>query len=108
MELISQLRKLDCQLQLDWVPREQNVPADDLTNSDFSKFQMARRLDIVPDQIPLLVLPELQKASSELVLQLQKDSLVLTVFNKILCHGLMSHTCSCFLEHHLIWIAKVS
>jgi hypothetical protein len=73
MELIAQLRVKGCQVQLDWVPREDNVPADDLTNSDFSKFSPANRLDFRPQDIPLLVLPQLQVASTELFLQLQKE-----------------------------------
>ena len=79
MELIAQLRVKGCQVQLDWVPREDNVPADDLTNSDFSKFSPANRLEFRPQDIPLLVLPQLQVASTELFLQLQKEKADLTL-----------------------------
>jgi hypothetical protein len=44
MELTVQLQKRGVELHLHWLPRLQNVEADQLTNGDFSGFDTARRL----------------------------------------------------------------
>ena len=73
MELIAQLREKGCQLQLDWISRDLNEPADDLTNCVYDRFSFSNRINVAPSELPFLVMPELQKASSELFLQLQKE-----------------------------------
>ena len=73
MELIAQLREKGCQLQLDWISRDLNEPADDLTNCIYDRFSFSNRINVTPAELPFLVMPELQKASSELFLQLQKE-----------------------------------
>ena len=73
MELIAQLRKKGCQLQLDWISRDLNEPADDLTNCMYDRFSASNRIDVDPANLPFLVMPELQVASSELFLQLQRE-----------------------------------
>ena len=48
MELSEQLRVREVELLLDWVPREQNVEADALTNGEFMAFDPARRIEVGP------------------------------------------------------------
>ena len=42
-ELAAQLRALNAELSLEWVPRLQNEEADALTNGDFSAFRPEHR-----------------------------------------------------------------
>ena len=47
LELSETLRLRNCELGLEWIPREHNQLADDLTNEDFSKFPGERRVQWV-------------------------------------------------------------
>ena len=47
MELSETLRTRDCELCLEWVPREKNQLADDLTNEKFDHFPMELRVRLV-------------------------------------------------------------
>jgi hypothetical protein len=58
-ELAVQLEANGWQLQLGWVPREQNVEADAITNDVFDEFRPANRVVLDPSQMPWLVLPQL-------------------------------------------------
>ena len=53
-------------LRLDWLPRELNVPSDDLTNWGFSKFDPSKRVRFDWDNPGWLVLSDLMDASAEL------------------------------------------
>lgn len=66
MELSEQLRSLSLELHLSWVPRELNVPADDLTNSEFRKFDPNKRIKPVGCELPFIVLNQLMKDSQHL------------------------------------------
>ena len=44
MELSGSLREGKCYLQLDWVPRDSNQMADDLTNLKFDSFESQQRV----------------------------------------------------------------
>ena len=57
MELIAQLREKGCQLQLDWISRDLNEPADDLTNCIYDRFSPSNRINVSPAELPSLVLP---------------------------------------------------
>ena len=46
MELACQLRRFGLEMDLVWAPRLQNIPADDLTNAEFSKFLPEKRLEV--------------------------------------------------------------
>jgi hypothetical protein len=70
MELSEQLRSSSLELHLSWVPRDTNVPADDLTNCIFTRFDTTKRVNIVGSQIPFLVLPDLMKDSQRLFEQI--------------------------------------
>jgi hypothetical protein len=66
VELAEQLRSRGALLDLTWVPRDDNAPADALTNLDFSLFNPDLRLDCKLKEVPWLVLPELMKVSADL------------------------------------------
>ena len=66
MELSVQLCGMGAVLHLGWVPREQNVEADALTNEDFSAFDLAKRVHVVPEDLGFQVLPQLMSAAVEL------------------------------------------
>ena len=65
-ELAVQLRALNMDLSLDWVPRLQNEEADALTNQDFSSFQQKNRVEIKLDEMPWKILPKLAKLAEDL------------------------------------------
>ena len=65
-EVSEQMRMKNLVMDLQWVGRDDNVPADELSNSDFHQFDMALRMTVVPKDIQWLVLPELMAAGTEL------------------------------------------
>ena len=52
MELSEQLRSSRLELHPSWIPRDTNVPADDLTNSVFPKFDSTEFVNLVGSNIP--------------------------------------------------------
>ena len=66
MELASQLELRNMDLELRWRPREQNVPADSLTNNDFTGFSAAKRVEVEVTALQWLVLPWLLVESTAL------------------------------------------
>ena len=65
-EVAAQARRRRISLGLNWVPRDQNEAADALTNSDFSEFDMARRIELEVESIDWIVLTEYMRAAKEL------------------------------------------
>ena len=61
MELSRQLSLLGSELQLHWIPREQNEESDDLSKERFDKFAMDHRIDVDFDLLPLKVIPTLME-----------------------------------------------
>eukprot|EP00438_Fugacium_kawagutii_P036576 Skav211973 [mRNA] locus=scaffold1330:10293:11657:+ [translate_table: standard] len=66
LELACQLQRLELEMDLCWVPRGQNVLADDLTNDRFSDFDPAKRITVNFDELKFIVLRELMEKASEL------------------------------------------
>ena len=66
MELASQLDRLGMQLQLRWLPRNQNEEADDLTNERFSDFREENRVHVDFEKLEFLVMGDLMKLAGEL------------------------------------------
>ena len=67
-------------LQLNWRPREENQPADDLTNSDFSKFDPTLRIPVTVtkeaiNDYKFAVLPQMMEAAEKLHDQIQQTKL---------------------------------
>ena len=66
MELAAQLDALGSVLSLSWVPREQNVPADALTNEEFGGFDPRLRISVDISKLGFRVLPKLMDAAMQL------------------------------------------
>ena len=71
VELAAQLEDRNIDLALDWVPRDQNEPADALSNGDFAMFDEKRRVHIDLSQTKWLLLPEVLKVSAGLYQDIQ-------------------------------------
>ena len=72
MELSQQLRHHNLELHLDWIPRDQNEPADDLTNWNFEKFDETKRIQVEGPSLKFLILGQLAEMSRDLYVQIQK------------------------------------
>ena len=66
IELSEQLRAKSLELHLQWVKRDDNQEADDLTNEEFSRFSIKNRTHVDVSKLNWLVLPSLMKSSQEL------------------------------------------
>ena len=61
MELSKQLELYDLDLNLVWIPREQNEPADDLSKDRFEKFDLKCRVEVDMTKLNYLVLRNLKR-----------------------------------------------
>jgi len=75
LELSETLRLRNCELGLEWIPREYNQLADDLTNEDFGKFPDDRRVQWVGGDTRWYVLDGLMNKAKEFFTELQKAKL---------------------------------
>ena len=66
MELTEWLKDLGVVLDLKWVPRDQNVEADSLSNLDVKDFDDQLRIDVLPEHVPWKIAHSLLKASEDL------------------------------------------
>ena len=66
MELAVQLDRVGVDLQLQWVPRAQNQPADDLTNERFVDFEESNRIVVDFETLPFMVMDRLLEKAGEL------------------------------------------
>eukprot|EP00435_Cladocopium_sp_Y103_P003644 s2140_g1.t1 len=73
MELSEALRSRDCILNLEWIPREQNQLADDLTNQVFTHFPLDCRVQFVGGDTKWLVLDKLMMKAQEFHMELAKE-----------------------------------
>ena len=76
MQFSLHLASKDLELQLEWLPRELSIPADDITNSDFSKFNPDLRIQTplpqLVESMDLKVLHTLLSAWGELETLIKK------------------------------------
>jgi|Cyp1metagenome_2_1107374.scaffolds.fasta_scaffold09372_16 hypothetical protein len=72
MELTEELRRKDLRLDLEWVRREDNVDADDLSNENWSNFSAHMRDERRPEEIGWIVLDRLQRKGLELYREIQE------------------------------------
>ena len=72
-ELAEQLRLRQAELGLQWVPRDQNEEADDLTNQEFRRFREDRRIHIDLKEIRWLVMDGLM-GSAEAIYQVVRGA----------------------------------
>ncbi|CAL1156421.1 unnamed protein product [Cladocopium goreaui] len=73
MELSETLRARNCELDLQWIPREQNQLADDLTNQVFTKFPLDCRVQFVGGDTKWIVLEKLMEKAKEFHLELATE-----------------------------------
>ena len=66
LELATQLKSAGLELDLGWVPRDQNTPADSLTNGIFDGFSGSKRIQVDFKDLKWLVLDELMAKAGEL------------------------------------------
>jgi hypothetical protein len=66
MELALQLHSRGMTLDLSWIPREQNLEADELSNGIFRQFTPERRVTVVVEDLEFLVLPALMEEAEVL------------------------------------------
>ena len=71
MELAVHLDLAGIDLQLQWVPRAQNQPADDLTNERFDDFGEENRLEVDFQELPFRVMNRLLEKAGELDAELK-------------------------------------
>ena len=65
MQVSAELLSHGIRMKLRWRPREQNVPADSLTNQDFSLFEISNRVHVTLSDLPLELLKELCASREE-------------------------------------------
>ena len=73
MELSETLRTRGCELHLEWIPRERNQLADDLTNQDFKHFSLDSRVQFVGGDTRWLVLDGLMAKAQEFHMELAEE-----------------------------------
>ena len=66
LELATQLKVAGLEMDLGWVPRDQNIPADSLTNGIFDGFTESKRIKVDFKDLKWLVLDELMAKAGEL------------------------------------------
>ena len=66
MELAYQLASLKANLSLQWIPREQNEEADDLSKERFDRFDPAKRIEVDLEEIGFKVIPRLAEVAGQL------------------------------------------
>ena len=66
MEVSCQLRRLNLEMDLGGVPRDQNTQADALTNSIFDDFEESRRIVADFEEVELIVLRESTEEAGKL------------------------------------------
>lgn len=66
MELSEQMRARRLELHLNWVPRDQNTLADQITNEDFTAFRAENRVEIDPTQLDWIILEKAMEWSKQI------------------------------------------
>ena len=76
MELACQLERIGLELDLAWAPRNQNVEADALTNSEFQGFKESKRIRKELEEVKFILLHDLMQEAAEMneELKLAKSS----------------------------------
>ena len=66
MEVACQLKKLNVEMDLGWIPRNENEEADSLTNSEFGEFDEGKRIEASFENLDFIVLKELMEEAGKL------------------------------------------
>ena len=65
-EVAAQLQEKQMELDLEWIPRNQNEEADGLTNGDFGPFDPALRIQVEISKLDFIILPKMVAAADDL------------------------------------------
>ena len=65
-EMAAQLKAKEAELDLHWIPRNQNEEADGLTNGEYGPFDQTRRIHVEVSQLSFLVLAEMVRVADDL------------------------------------------
>ena len=66
IELAEEMRARDLRVDLEWLRRDNNTDADDLSNEDWKKFNEEKRVCIDTKEVKWIILEELMKKGKEL------------------------------------------
>ena len=66
MELSVQLKKIDLDLDLGWVPRTQNIEADALTNEEFAGFTPGKRIQVNFEDLQFIIMDKMMGRAAAL------------------------------------------
>ena len=72
MELAKQLDFYNLDLDLAWIPREQNEPLDDLSKGRYEKFDLAKKMEISFSELNFLVLKDMLDAAMAMDKEIQE------------------------------------
>ena len=70
-ELASQLQAKNLELDLEWIPRNQNEEADAITNGKTEIFDRRRKVEVEVSALPFLVLPHMVQVADHLYEQVR-------------------------------------
>ena len=70
-ELAAQMQKKRLELDLQWIPRNQNEEADAITNHKTEGFDPSLKVDVVVADLPFLVLPRMIEVADHLYEQVR-------------------------------------
>ena len=73
MELAHQMRRRRLVLRANWVPRDQNQEADDLTNLEFRHFDERRRIPVSLEDLDFGVMTELFECGDQYIAELDEQ-----------------------------------
>eukprot|EP00435_Cladocopium_sp_Y103_P059542 s1184_g21.t1 len=66
MELALHLQRNQVDLDLQWIPRDQNTEADALTNEEFEGFEESRRIHVEIERLDFIILQKLMGMAEEI------------------------------------------
>ena len=72
MELAAQLDRYSLDLNLAWIPREQNEDADDLSKERFDRFETKHRLEVDMTELDFILMKKLVDAATSLDKEIQE------------------------------------
>ena len=72
-ELAAQLKYRGCALDLFWTPRDQNELAHALTNGDVGNFSPQYQIEVHPEKLPFILLPEYMRVAEDLYNGIQAE-----------------------------------
>ena len=74
-ELSAQLRRQEFELNLEWVPRDQNEEADALTNEHYAQFDETLRIEVDVMKVKWLVMDKLMGVAEDIYQEVKERRL---------------------------------